>query len=160
MNISHLRVFRCLAWVHILNKRRHKLEPKSQEMIFIGYEQGFKGYVFWDTAHQCIKLSHDVKFNETCFPVKEMILAQPNPMPLSDHQIPESDNESDSLGLDLVKLAQPPTRPPSPGQSASRWPVMLPQPPLAPPAVPWRTRALPDVETAPAPNTLIFTMSY
>ena len=28
-NISHLRVFRCLAWVHILKKRRHKLKRKS-----------------------------------------------------------------------------------------------------------------------------------
>ena len=28
-NISHLRVFGCQAWVHILKKRRHKLEPKS-----------------------------------------------------------------------------------------------------------------------------------
>ena len=28
-NISHLRVFGCLAWVHILKKRRHNLEPKS-----------------------------------------------------------------------------------------------------------------------------------
>ena len=26
-NISHLRVFGCLAWVHILKKRRHKLQP-------------------------------------------------------------------------------------------------------------------------------------
>ena len=39
LNISHLWVFGCLAWVHILKKRRHKLDPKSQEMIFIGYEQ-------------------------------------------------------------------------------------------------------------------------
>ena len=28
-DISHLRVFGCQAWVHILKKRRHKLEPKS-----------------------------------------------------------------------------------------------------------------------------------
>ena len=28
-NISHLRVFGCQAWVHILKKRRLKLEPKS-----------------------------------------------------------------------------------------------------------------------------------
>ena len=28
-DISHLQVFGCLAWVHILKKRRHKLEPKS-----------------------------------------------------------------------------------------------------------------------------------
>ena len=29
LNISHLRVFGCQAWVHILKKRRSKLEPKS-----------------------------------------------------------------------------------------------------------------------------------
>ena len=42
-DISHLRVFGCLAWVHILKKRRHKLQPKSRAMIFVGYEQGSKG---------------------------------------------------------------------------------------------------------------------
>ena len=42
-DISHLRVFRCLAWIHILKKRRHKLEPKSQEMTFVCYELGSKG---------------------------------------------------------------------------------------------------------------------
>ena len=47
-----------------------------------------------------------------------MIQTQPDPAPLSNCQIPESGMESDSLGLDLVKLAQPPTRPPSPGQSS------------------------------------------
>ena len=54
-----------------------------------------------------------MKFKETQFSVKETILAQPDLVPLSDHQIPEFGNESDSSGLDLVKLAQPPTRPPS-----------------------------------------------
>ena len=29
LDISHLRVFGCLAWVHILKKWRHKLKPKS-----------------------------------------------------------------------------------------------------------------------------------
>ena len=81
-------------------------------MIFVGYEDGSKGYVFWDAAHRHIKISRDVKFKETQFPVKEMILA-----PSSDRQFLESDNESDSSGLVLVKLVQPPTRPPSPGQS-------------------------------------------
>ena len=64
-NISHLRVFTCLAWVHILKKRRHKLQPKSRARIFVGYEPGSKGYQFWDAAHQCFKISRDVKFEET-----------------------------------------------------------------------------------------------
>ena len=29
LDISHLRVFGCQAWVHILKRRRHKLAPKS-----------------------------------------------------------------------------------------------------------------------------------
>ena len=78
-----------------------------------------------------------------------MIQALPDPAPLSDHQILESDTESDSSGLDLVKLAQPPTRPPSPGQSAKRQTVISPQPPVVPPPVPWQTTPLPDVKTAP-----------
>ena len=81
--------------------------------------------------------------------MKETIQAQPDPPPLSDHQIPESDNESNSSGLDLVKLAQPPTRQPSPGQSALRQSVIPPQPPIVPLPVPWQTTPLPDMETAP-----------
>ena len=64
-DISHLRVFSCLAWVHIPKKRRHKLQQKSKAMIFVGYEPGSKGYQFWDTAHQHFEISHDVKFEET-----------------------------------------------------------------------------------------------
>ena len=56
LNISHLQVFGCQAWVHILKKRRSKLEPKSREMIFVGYEPGSKGYQFWDTAHHRIEI--------------------------------------------------------------------------------------------------------
>ena len=29
LDISHLRVFGCQAWVHILKQQRHKLKPKS-----------------------------------------------------------------------------------------------------------------------------------
>ena len=85
-----------------------------------------------------------------------MKLAQPTLAPLSGCQIPELDNESNSLGLDLVNLAQPPTRPPSPGQSASGQPVLPsqpstpPNPPLAPPWAPQGSlRPLPGVETSP-----------
>ena len=124
-DVSHLWVFICRAWVHILKKRRHQLKPESWEMIFIGYEPGSKGYQFWDAAHRHFEISHDVKFEETLFPVQKTQLAKPTMAPSSNHQFPESDNESDSLGLDLVNLAQPPYRPPSPGQSALGHPVLM-----------------------------------
>ena len=105
-------------------------------MIFVGYEPESKGYQFWDAAHHRIKISHDVKFIETLFPAKE---GTKNQASLNDLPISESDNESDTLGLELVIPAQSSPRPPSPGQSALR-PLGYqtqthPIPPIAPPAV-------------------------
>ena len=58
---------------------------------------------------------------------------------MNDPPISESDNKSDTLGLELVIPAQSSPRPSSPGQSASR-PIgsqsqTHPNPPIAPPAV-------------------------
>ena len=89
-------------------------------MIFVGYEPGSNGYQFWDAAHQHFKISHDVKFEESLFPAKEVKLTKSNQASLNDPPISESDNESDTSGLEIVMPAQPPTRPPSPGLSALR----------------------------------------
>ena len=67
-NISHLCIFGCSAYVTINKKKRRKLDLKSQEMTFIGYEPGSKGYQFWDKDSQSIVISHDVKFDESKFP--------------------------------------------------------------------------------------------
>ena len=60
-DISHLRIFGCVAYVHVLKGKRRKLYPKSQEMIFVGYENLSKGWQFWDAKNQHIEISHDVK---------------------------------------------------------------------------------------------------
>ena len=86
-------------------------------MIFVSYEPGLKGYQFWDAARQCFEISHDVKFEEMQFPARETLSTQLTLAPLSDQTISLSHIDDDNMGLDLVKLAQPPTRPPSPGQS-------------------------------------------
>ena len=107
-------------------------------MIFVGYEPGSKGYQFWDAAHQHFEISHDVKFKETLFSVKEVKSGKLNWASSYDQPISESDNESEHLGLELVIPDQPPIRPPSPGQSALRQTAQKPQkqihpnPPIAP----------------------------
>ena len=97
-------------------------------MIFVGYEPGSKGYQFWDAAHQHFEISHDVKFEEMQFPARETLLAQPILAPSSDQTISSSDIDHNNLGLDLVKLAQPPTRPPSPGHSTQQTTAISSQP--------------------------------
>ena len=157
-NISHLRVFGCQAWVHILKKRRSKLESKSREMIFVGYELGSKGYQFWDAAHHRIEISCDVKFDETLFPAKEATNSQASS---NDLPISESDIDSDQMGLEPVTPAQLPPRPPTPGQSApgSQNPAAITHlnPPIAPPAVqpgsqPSGLGAPPAAPTIPTPR--------
>ena len=93
-------------------------------MIFVGYEPGSKGYQFWDAAHWRFKISCDVKFDETLFPVKEVLKSQTS---LNDPPISHSDNESEKSGLEIVIPTPPSPRLPSPGQSATH-----PQPPNVP----------------------------
>ena len=36
-NLEHFRVFGCLAYVHINDEKRRKLDAKSESYVFIGY---------------------------------------------------------------------------------------------------------------------------
>lgn len=35
--IKHLRVFRCICYIHVLNQKRHKLKDKTIKGIFLWY---------------------------------------------------------------------------------------------------------------------------
>ena len=36
-DLSHLKVFGCIKYVHVLDEKRRKLDSKSENMIFMGY---------------------------------------------------------------------------------------------------------------------------
>ena len=105
-------------------------------MIFIGYEPGSKGYQFWDAAHQQFKISCDVKFDETLFPVKEALKSWTS---INDLPIFMSDNESEQSGLELVIPTPSAPQPSSPGQSATH-----PQPLITPVAGPSSQPSIPS----------------
>jgi transposase InsO family protein len=41
---SHLRMFGCIAYVHVPDEKKSKLDPKAEKCIFIGYSLEQKGY--------------------------------------------------------------------------------------------------------------------
>ena len=37
LDVSHFKVFGCIAYVHVPNELRTKLDPKVEKCIFVGY---------------------------------------------------------------------------------------------------------------------------
>ena len=68
-DLFYFRTFGCQAYVFIpKDKRPNKLAPKSEDMIFIGYEPGTKGYRFWSRTRRTIVISSTTTFDEFNFP--------------------------------------------------------------------------------------------
>jgi hypothetical protein len=71
IDVSHFRVFRSVACVHIPGEKRKALQPKSEKCIFVGYFEDFKGYILLQPHSNEIIFRRDVKFDEnllTCEP--------------------------------------------------------------------------------------------
>ena len=87
-DVSHFRVFGCLAYRHIHKDHRRKLDAHAQPLTFVGYEAGSKGYRLWDKHTHKIVSSTDVVFDELVFPDRPETIPQPssnipNPTPPS-----------------------------------------------------------------------------
>ena len=65
--VSHLRVFGCVAYAHVPDSKRRKLDKKALKLRFVGYSRKSKGYRFFDERTQKILNRRDVTFNETEF---------------------------------------------------------------------------------------------
>ena len=63
-NVKHFKTFGCLAFSHIPNEERGKLDFKSKKCIFLGYGSVTKGYRLYDTEKQKTFFSRNVKFDE------------------------------------------------------------------------------------------------
>jgi hypothetical protein len=61
-HIGHMRIFGCLAYVHVRKGARTKLDVKSQPCTFVGYSSDSRGYKLWN-GNKLIE-SKDVHFVE------------------------------------------------------------------------------------------------
>ena len=65
IDYSSLKIFGCLAYVHVQSGERTKLDPKSRKYIFLGFEKDVKGYSLWDPTSKKKVISIDTIFDET-----------------------------------------------------------------------------------------------
>jgi len=63
-NVGHFKVFGCLAYAHIPDEKRRKLDPKSQACIFVGYSENYKAYRLYNPKTKSIVISRNVIFDE------------------------------------------------------------------------------------------------
>ena len=60
-NLSHIRIFSSIAFVHIPDEKRQKLDPKLEKCILVGYSLEQKGYKCFNPS----TVSRDVIFDES-----------------------------------------------------------------------------------------------
>ena len=64
VDYSRLRVFECPAYARIVGEERSKLDAKSRQCIFLGYQKGVKGFKLWDPKANKVVISKDMIFDE------------------------------------------------------------------------------------------------
>ncbi|CAJ2637623.1 unnamed protein product [Trifolium pratense] len=64
-SVSHFKIFGSVAYVHIPDNLRKKLDDKSIVCIYLGISEESKAYKLYDPLKRKIVISKDVKFDET-----------------------------------------------------------------------------------------------
>src|SRR5713101_5802207 len=62
--VSHLRIFGCPVYVHILKEKRTNLDPSGKKGIFVGYCEVSKAFRIYISGFHHIDISRDVTFDE------------------------------------------------------------------------------------------------
>ena len=67
LNLEHIRVFGCAAYVHIPDSEHRKLDKKASKLRFMGYTDTEGNYKVWNETKRKCYVCHDVIFNEHDF---------------------------------------------------------------------------------------------
>jgi hypothetical protein len=63
-DIGHLRVWGCVAYVHVQKDKRSGLGSHMDKCIFIGYADGYKGWRFYNPETKKVTISERADFDE------------------------------------------------------------------------------------------------
>ena len=62
--MSHFKIFGCVAYAHVHEEIRNKLDDQSENCIFIGYNDVSKAYRLYDPITKKLIINKDVEFKE------------------------------------------------------------------------------------------------
>ncbi|PHT90442.1 hypothetical protein T459_05555 [Capsicum annuum] len=65
--VHHFRIFGCIAYAHIPDQKRKKLDDKREKSIFLGVSYQSKAYKLFNPNTKKILISRDVIFDEKQF---------------------------------------------------------------------------------------------
>lgn len=149
-SVDHIRVWGCLAYVHVQKDKRGSMGPHMEKCIFIGYPEGYKGWKFYNPVTKRTVISERADFDERYYPGLKHFqsdLSLPPylvaPAPAADIEpgpnfVPPAEPDPvQDLGGDNV-LAEPaePIANPAPDPPADPAPAPAPAPPAEPVPIP------------------------
>ena len=62
--VSHLRIFGCPIYIHILKEKRTTLDPSGKKGLFVGYFESLKYYIIYFLGYKKIDINIYVTFDE------------------------------------------------------------------------------------------------
>ena len=105
-DLSHLKVWGCLAYVHVHRFTRHKLAKRARACVFVGYAPDSKGWKLYDPHSTRYIIARDVTFQESVSGTKALV-GGGGPAPSSS----SSSSSSSSLPPPPTTSASPPPVP-------------------------------------------------
>ena len=100
-DVSNLRIFGCIAYAHIPEDKRHKLDNKALKTIFVGYPEGTKGYKLLDVQSKRFLRSRNVRFHEDKFHNFEE--SKQSKKDIVFHESHEADLDNDKSTDDIIE---------------------------------------------------------
>lgn len=80
--VSHLKIFGCHIYFHVVKEKMNKLEASSKKGMFVGYCDNSKAYIIYVPSQRTIEFSKEVTFYEDVDLRKE--IDSPPPTMLND----------------------------------------------------------------------------
>jgi hypothetical protein len=87
--VSRLKIFGCLVFIHIPKEKRNKLDPSGKKEIFVGYCEVSKAFRIYKRGQHHIEISRDVTFDEDAT-LKKSKICQPEEVYEEEPVIPNT----------------------------------------------------------------------